>query len=86
MIADFPPIKLVIPVRRADPFDDRDWIFELKMDGFRALAYIGDGHCDLISRKNNRYKSFGPLREGLAGLRVPNAILDGEICCLDAEG
>ena len=82
----FPPIKLAIPVRSPAPFDHRDWVFELKHDGFRAVAYIADQHCDLVSRKNNRYKSFGPLREALAGLRVQNAILDGEICCLDDEG
>lgn len=32
------------------------------------------------------YKSFGPLREALAGLYVRDAVLDGEICRLDAEG
>jgi bifunctional non-homologous end joining protein LigD len=58
----------------------------LKYDGFRALAHISDGRCDLISRKNNVYKSFGPLREALAGLRIRDAVLDGEIVCLDDEG
>ena len=47
---------------------------------------IADDRCDLISRKNNRYKSFGPLREALAVLHVRNAVLDGEICCLDDDG
>jgi ATP-dependent DNA ligase len=61
-------------------------LFELKHDGFRALAYVADGRSDLISRKNNTYKSFGPLREALAGLRVQDAVLDGEIVCLDDEG
>lgn len=67
------------------PFDNPDWIFEIKHDGFRALAYISDGACTLISRKNNQYKSFGTLRESLAQLKIP-AILDGEIVCLDEEG
>jgi hypothetical protein len=31
----------------------------LKHDGFRSLAYIADGHCSLVSRKNNVYKSHG---------------------------
>jgi bifunctional non-homologous end joining protein LigD len=82
----FPTIRLAIPRRVADPFDHPDWIFELKHDGFRALAYIGDGRCDLISRKNNTYKSFGPLRQALAELRLRDAVLDGEIVCLDDEG
>src|SRR5215470_17787770 len=69
----------------AAPFDDPDFIYEIKHDGFRALAYIRDGACTLISRKNNQYKSFGTLCESLAQLKTP-AILDGEIVCLDAEG
>jgi bifunctional non-homologous end joining protein LigD len=68
----------------AAPFDDPDWLFEFKHDGFRALAYLSDGWT-LVSRKNNQYKSFGALRESLAQLNMP-AILDGEIVCLDAEG
>jgi bifunctional non-homologous end joining protein LigD len=82
----FPTIRLVIPTRAPAAFDDRNWVFELKHDGFRAVAYIGDGRCDLISRKNNRYKSFERLCEALARLRVQSAIVDGEICCLDDEG
>jgi bifunctional non-homologous end joining protein LigD len=66
----FPSIRLAAPTRLAAPFDHPDWIFELKHDGFRGLAYIADRRCNLISRKNNAYKSFGPLSELLAGLRV----------------
>ena len=69
----------------AAPFDDADWIFEIKHDGFRALAYISGGSCALVSHKNNQYKSFPALRESLAQLKT-SAILDGEIVCLDAEG
>jgi bifunctional non-homologous end joining protein LigD len=65
------PLKLT---RRHEPFDHPDWLFELKHDGFRAVAYISD------------YKSFNDLRESLAGLPVTNAISDGEIVCLDRTG
>lgn len=68
------------------PFDHPDFLFELKHDGFRALAYISDGSCELISRNRNSYKSFAALRTNLAGLKVKNAVLDGELVCLDAEG
>jgi hypothetical protein len=69
----------------AAAFDNPDWLFEIKHDGFRALAYISEGKCTLVSRKNNQYKSFAALRESLAKLKA-TAILDGEIVCLDAEG
>jgi bifunctional non-homologous end joining protein LigD len=68
------------------PFDDPDFLFELKHDGFRALAHIWDGNCELISRKRNAYKSFNELRENLAKLKVQNAVIDGELVCLDSEG
>ena len=61
----FPSIRLAVPTRVATPFDHLDWIFELKMNAFRALAHLSDGRCDLISRKNNTYESFGRLREAL---------------------
>ena len=69
----------------AKPFDNPDWLFEWKADGFRALAYISDGSCKLVSRKANTYKTFGNLRDALARLKA-TAILDGEIVCLDEEG
>jgi bifunctional non-homologous end joining protein LigD len=68
------------------PFNDPDFLFELKHDGFRALAHIWDGNCELISRKRNAYKSFQALRDNLAQLKVKNAVIDGEIVCLDSEG
>jgi len=68
------------------PFDDPDFLFELKHDGFRALAHIWDGNCELVSRRRNTYKSFQELKENLAKLKVKNAIIDGEIACVDEEG
>ena len=57
------------------------------MDGFRALAYVHDGDCHLISRNGNQFKSFPALAESLpAELRARSAILDGEIVCLDRHG
>jgi bifunctional non-homologous end joining protein LigD len=68
------------------PFDHPEFLFELKHDGFRALAYISDGKCELVSRNRNSYKSFPALREHLAAMKVRNVVLDGELVCLDAEG
>jgi bifunctional non-homologous end joining protein LigD len=70
----------------AKPFDDPDYIFELKHDGFRALAYIDAGECKLVSRNLNHFKPFESLKKSLNKLPVQNAILDGEIVCLDSHG
>jgi bifunctional non-homologous end joining protein LigD len=83
VLPEIQPAKLA---RSLEPFDDADWIFELKHDGFRSLAYLENGHCRLVSRRRNTYKSFEVLREALSGLRAQSAILDGEIVCLDSNG
>lgn len=68
-----------------DPFDDPAFLWELKMDGFRAVAYIEKGECRLVSR-NLRSLRFDSLQLTLAKLPAQNAIIDGEIVCLDLSG
>jgi len=70
---------------RREPFDHPDFIYEVKYDGFRALAHIEAGSCRLVSRKAHVYKSFPGLCASLAQL-PHEAILDGEIVCLDGAG
>jgi bifunctional non-homologous end joining protein LigD len=77
------PLKLA---RRLTPFDHPDWIFELKHDGFRAVAYISNAGCRLVSRRFHSFKNFDALCKSLGGMRVTNAVLDGEIVCLDRGG
>jgi bifunctional non-homologous end joining protein LigD len=68
-----------------EPFDHPDYLFELKQDGFRAIAYIEDGECRLDSR-HLRSLPCKSLRASLGTLPVSGAILDGEIVVLDAKG
>jgi len=70
------------------PFDDAEWVFELKYDGFRALAVIEHGRAHLISRNGNPFASFADLAKSIA-VAVPNprlTVLDGEVVCLDKKG
>jgi bifunctional non-homologous end joining protein LigD len=68
-----------------EPFDHPDYIFELKHDGFRAVVYIQNGECKILSRNSNQLR-FKSLRENLARLQVQDAIIDGEIICIDRDG
>jgi bifunctional non-homologous end joining protein LigD len=70
------------------PFDHPDWIFEIKFDGFRSLAYVENGKCNLVSRKENAFKRFPDLRIALPNdlKGVTEAVLDGEIVVLDERG
>ena len=47
--------------RRIEPFDSDQFIFELKIDGFRALAHIEEGKGELISRNGNTFHGFADL-------------------------
>ena len=68
------------------PFSSPNWIFELKHDGFRGLAYVHKGQCQLLSRKGHRFTGFDPLCQAIAeSMEQKTAILDGEIVCLDAQ-
>jgi bifunctional non-homologous end joining protein LigD len=68
-----------------EPFDNPEYLFELKHDGFRALVYLENGGGKLVSR-NLKNLRFDSLKAALARLPVRNAILDGEIICIDGKG
>jgi bifunctional non-homologous end joining protein LigD len=84
MSLQFQPMQLL---KRPLPFDDDDWIFELKYDGFRALAVIEHGRAQLLSRNGHPFASFAELGKQIAAA-LPNskAVIDGEICSLDRRG
>jgi bifunctional non-homologous end joining protein LigD len=72
---------------RSEPFDSDDYILELKVDGFRSLAYIENGHCDPVSRNGNTFRNFKDLALWVGeNLRVESAVIDGEIACVDDTG
>ena len=77
----FQPLPLT---RRVDPFSHPDWLFEVKYDGFRALAHMDPSGVRLVSRNENRFSSFGDLCASLElFLKAKSAVLDGEIVCMD---
>ena len=80
-------IRPMMAQSSAQPFHDPDWIFEMKWDGYRALATIDSGNVNLWSCNGLRLDSKYPLIvQALEDLKLKSAILDGEIVALDAEG
>jgi ATP-dependent DNA ligase len=61
IVSNLPGFNPIIPVRRPDILGSSDWVYELKYDGFRALAYLEDGCCRFVSRKRNEMKRFEQL-------------------------
>jgi bifunctional non-homologous end joining protein LigD len=64
-----------------------DWLFELKLDGYRAIAYMRSGTCILRSRNDNDLSArFSPVVNAIETALKVDAILDGEVVALDGEG
>jgi bifunctional non-homologous end joining protein LigD len=85
-------VRMLIPdpmtlILQPKPFDDAEWIYEIKHDGFRALAVIENGRCRFFSKNKHRLTGFRDLGEALVKvLKVDNAILDGELAATDGLG
>jgi bifunctional non-homologous end joining protein LigD len=72
--------------RKPAPFDHPEWIYELKYDGFRALAVIEHGRTQLISRNGHPFNSYSDLSKEITVPLSGRTVLDGEIVCLDRRG
>ena len=72
----------------AEPGDIQgdDWVFELKWDGYRAIATLRDGVVDLRSRNGLDFAATYPELQAIADAVDGDAVIDGEIVALDDEG
>jgi bifunctional non-homologous end joining protein LigD len=69
------------------PFDNPEWLFEIKWDGYRAVSFLRDGKVRLVSRnQNDLTKEFPELHELSKSIKAENAVIDGEIVVLDDQG
>jgi bifunctional non-homologous end joining protein LigD len=79
-------IKPMLATSVAEPFDDPNWLFEIKWDGYRAIAEVEAGKVRLYSRNQLSFeKRYAPVVENLCHLGH-EAVLDGEIVVVDAAG
>lgn len=83
-----PSVAPVIPRVRETPFDNPEWQFELKYDGFRAIFYFERAtRCEFISRNQKPLPRFGALAHRVAEvLSCKSVILDGEVVSFDEKG
>jgi bifunctional non-homologous end joining protein LigD len=69
------------------PFDSPEWLFEIKWDGYRAVAFIENGTARLVSRnQNDLTPRYSELKDLPQFVLAKNAILDGEVVALDEQG
>ncbi len=69
-----------------EPFDNQDWLFEIKWDGYRAISEIKNGDVKLYSRNGISFETDYPLVFSALKKIKHTAVLDGEIVVLDENG
>src|SRR4051794_5854235 len=86
--AGFPrAIRPMLATLVDEPFNDSDWLYEVKWDGFRALAYLDGSSLRFVSRNQNDLTAeFPELHALTTHIKARQAVLDGEIVALDAQG
>jgi bifunctional non-homologous end joining protein LigD len=80
-------IHPMLAIAAEKPFDNPEWLFEIKWDGYRAVSFIENGTIRLISRTQNdltgRFSELAILPDFV---KAKQAILDGEVVALDEKG
>ena len=80
-----PAPMLATPIEK--PFSREGWIFELKYDGIRAMVSVAGNEVRITGRRGGDETSRYPEAQAIrAGIRARQAIVDGELTVLDAEG
>ena len=70
-----------------EPFDDPDWLFETKWDGFRVEALVGGGRVEIWTRgQQDASRYFGRFLEPPTWIKARRAIVDGEVVAFDGKG
>ena len=69
-----------------EPFDDKDWLFEIKWDGYRAITEKNKNHIALYSRNGLTFENTYPIVVDQLKQIKEDVVLDGEIVVLNDEG
>lgn len=79
-------VKPMLATLVDQPCDSPDWLYEIKWDGYRVIAYLNKGRVEMRSRNNLSFnEKFNIIREALAKWNI-RAVIDGEIVALDEDG
>ena len=79
-------VKPMLATLVAEPFDEPGWVYEIKWDGYRAVAFMNNGKVAFKSRNDQSYnQKYYPIYEKLKELKI-NAIIDGEIVVVNQKG
>ncbi|MEO8053329.1 MAG: DNA ligase D, partial [Acidobacteriota bacterium] len=88
-LADMPKIitPMLAELGKGEPAASDDWVYEIKWDGVRAICFIESGKVRMVSRNGNAIdKQYPELSILPHHIHARQAIVDGEIAALDAQG
>src|SRR6185436_12710139 len=81
------PIEPMLSQAASKPPDSKDYLFEVKWDGLRALISLDEGELKIRGRNGTDFtKQFPELLIPEQAFRATSALFDGEIVCLEADG
>ena len=81
-----PDLRPMLATLTDKPFNDPDWVFETKWDGFRALAMAAPNHAALYSRNGHDISQKYPTISVALAKIWREAVIDGELVALDEHG
>jgi bifunctional non-homologous end joining protein LigD len=82
-----PMIRPMLATSIETPFDSDEWLYEIKWDGYRSVAFLEDGQLRLVSRNQNDMTALYPeLGDLPRSVRARHAVLDGEVVAVDEQG
>jgi bifunctional non-homologous end joining protein LigD len=85
--ARLPDFVEPMKAKLVDAMPSGHWIYEIKFDGYRALALRGGSETRVLSRNQKDLGSkFPEVKDSIAALDVQDAIIDGEIVALNEKG
>lgn len=84
--AFYDKIKPMLATLVAEPIDDDQWLYEIKWDGYRAVAFMNKNKVELKSRNNKSFnEKFYPVYTALKDWGI-NAVVDGEVVVVNEQG
>jgi bifunctional non-homologous end joining protein LigD len=79
-------VKPMLATLVSEAFDKEGWLYEVKWDGYRAVALMNKGQVEFKSRNDKSFnEKFYPVYQALQEWKV-NAIVDGEVVVVDKKG
>ncbi|HEX8561599.1 MAG TPA: DNA ligase D [Flavobacterium sp.] len=79
-------VKPMLATLVNEPFNDPNWIYEVKWDGYRSMAYVQNGNVELQSRNNKSFtEKYYPITAAMQQWKI-DAVLDGELLVVGKDG